>query len=148
MIYSPVIKEVFVSEKNKGAWLNGKKIKVSEVKDTIRALAVTGFPYYVRKDGTRVMKNFENIVLESQGIRRFGSAALDMAYVACGRFDFFWEEGLKPWDVAAGILTVQEAGGKVSDYCGSKNVVFKDTMLASNNAVIHEKILKIINGKK
>jgi myo-inositol-1(or 4)-monophosphatase len=148
VIYSPVVKEVFVSEKNKGAWLNGKKIKVSEVKDTIRALAVTGFPYYVRKDGARVMKNFENIVLESQGIRRLGSAALDMAYVACGRFDFFWEEGLKPWDTAAGILTVQEAGGKVSDYCGSKNVVFKDTMLASNNAVIHEKILKIINGKK
>ena len=148
VIYSPVMKEVFVSEKNKGAWLNGKKIKVSEVKDTIRALAVTGFPYYVRKDGVRVMKNFENIVLESQGIRRLGSAALDMAYVACGRFDFFWEEGLKPWDIAAGVLTVQEAGGKVSDYCGSKDVVFKDTMLASNSVVMHEKILKIINGKK
>jgi myo-inositol-1(or 4)-monophosphatase len=148
VIYSPVTKEVFISEKNKGAWLNGKKIKVSKIEDMIRALAVTGFPYYVRKSSTEVIKNFKNIMLESQGIRRLGSAALDMAYVACGRFDFFWEEGLKPWDIAAGALVVKEAGGKVSDYCGSKDFIFKDTMLTSNGSVMHEKILKIINGKK
>lgn len=148
VIYSPITKEVFVSEKNEGAWLNGKKIEVSKIEDTIRVLAATGFPYCVRKNSAGVIKNFKNIMLECQGIRRLGSAALDMAYVACGRFDFFWEEGLKPWDIAAGALIVEEAGGKVSDYCGSKDFIFKDTMLASNGSVMHEKILKIINGKK
>jgi myo-inositol-1(or 4)-monophosphatase len=95
-----------------------------------------------------MMKNFQNIMLESQGIRRLGSAALDMAYVACGRFDFFWEEDLKPWDIAAGILMVKEAGGKVSDYCGLENAIFKGTILASNGSVIHKRILNIISGKK
>lgn len=148
VIYAPVMKEIFVAEKNKGAWLNGKKIEVSKIKDTIRSLAVTGFPYSIGKRNTRVMKNFKNIVLEAQGIRRLGSAALDMSYVACGRFEFFWEEGLKPWDIAAGIIIVKEAGGEVSDYKGSKDSVFKDTMLASNGVAMHKKILEIINGKK
>jgi myo-inositol-1(or 4)-monophosphatase len=148
VIYSPVTKEVFMSEKNKGAWLNGKKIEVSKIEDTILTLAATGFPYCVRKNSAGVIKNFKNIMLECQGIRRLGSAALDMAYVACGRFDFFWEEGLKPWDIAAGALIVEEAGGKVSDYCGLKDFIFKDTILASNGSVMHKKILKIINGKK
>jgi myo-inositol-1(or 4)-monophosphatase len=141
VIYSPVTKEVFMSEKNKGAWLNGKKIGVSKIEDTIYTLAATGFPYYVRKNSAGVIKSFKNIMLECQGIRRLGSAALDMAYVACGRFDFFWEEGLKPWDIAAGALIVEEAGGKVSDYRGSKDFIFKETMLASNGSVMHEKIL-------
>jgi myo-inositol-1(or 4)-monophosphatase len=148
VIYSPVTKEVFMSEKKKGAWLNGKKIEVSRIDDTILALAATGFPYCVRKNSARVIKNFKNIMFECQGIRRLGSAALDMAYVACGRFDFFWEEGLKPWDIAAGALIVEEAGGKVSDYCGLKDFIFKDTILASNGSVMQKKILKIINGKK
>ncbi|MDR3253566.1 MAG: inositol monophosphatase [Endomicrobium sp.] len=148
VIYSPVMKEIFMAEKNKGAWLNGKKIKVSKIKDTIHSLAATGFPYYVRQNNSRVMKNFKNIVLEAQGIRRLGSAAIDIAYVACGRFEFFWEEGLKPWDIAAGIVIAKEAGGKVSDYCGSESSVFKDTMIASNGTAVHKEILKIINGKK
>ncbi|MDR3274395.1 MAG: inositol monophosphatase [Endomicrobium sp.] len=148
VIYSPVMKEIFMAEKNKGAWLNGKKIKVSKIKDTIHSLAATGFPYYIRQNNTRVMKNFKNIVLEAQGIRRLGSAALDIAYVACGRFEFFWEEGLKPWDIAAGIVIAKEAGGKVSDYLFSDASVFKDTMIASNGTAVHKEILKIINGKK
>jgi len=148
VIYSPIIKEVFVAEKNKGAWLNGKKVKVSKTKDIIRALAVTGFPYYFRKNSARVTKNFKNIISEIQGMRRLGSAALDMAYVACGRFDFFWEEGLKPWDIAAGILMVKESGGKISDYTGLSDSVFNDTMLASNGTAIHKTILQIINEKR
>jgi myo-inositol-1(or 4)-monophosphatase len=87
-------------------------------------LAATGFPYYFRKDSQRVMKNFDNIVHEVQGVRRLGSAALDLAYVACGRFEFFWEEGLKPWDIAAGILMVKEAGGTISDYDGGKDPLY------------------------
>ncbi|MDR3256638.1 MAG: inositol monophosphatase [Endomicrobium sp.] len=148
VIYSPIMNEIFIAEKNKGAWLNGKKIRVSKVKDIIHALAVTGFPYYIKKNSARVIKNFKNIMLKSQGIRRSGSAALDMAYVACGRFDFFWEEGLKPWDITAGTLIVKEAGGKVSDYNGGKNLIFKDTILVSNGSVIHKKVLRVINEKE
>jgi myo-inositol-1(or 4)-monophosphatase len=148
VIYSPVMEEVFIAEKNKGAWLNGKRINVSKNQDTIRSLAATGFPYYFRKDSQRVMKNFGNIVHEVQGVRRLGSAALDLAYVACGRFEFFWEEGLKPWDIAAGILMVKEAGGTVSDYSGDKDPLFKPTLLVANNWIMHNKIFGIINGKR
>jgi myo-inositol-1(or 4)-monophosphatase len=145
VIYAPVTQEIFIAEKNKGAWLNGKRIKVSKIQDTIRALTVTGFPYNINKNKTRVMKNFENVILKAQGVRRLGSAALDMAYVAAGRFDFFWEEGLKPWDVAAGSLIVEEAGGIVSDYNGAMSSIFNETLVASNG-LIHKEVLKIINN--
>ncbi|MCL1972829.1 MAG: inositol monophosphatase [Endomicrobia bacterium] len=144
VIHSPEIKEVFAAEKGKGAYLNGKKIRVSRIKDLIRSLAVTGFPYYVREKNGRVIKNFTNIMKQTQGMRRLGSAALDLAYVACGRFEFFWEEGLKSWDIAAGVLIVKEAGGTVSDYKGSKDFISKDTLLASNNNIIHKKVLRVL----
>ncbi|MCL2334847.1 MAG: inositol monophosphatase [Endomicrobia bacterium] len=144
VIYSPVTKEVFVAEKGKGAYLNGKRIRVSKTKDLIRALAVTGFPYSLDGIRERVFKNFENIVSEAQGIRRLGSAALDMAYVACGRFDFFWEETLKPWDIAAGVVIVKEAGGIVSDYFGKKNYFQNTKLLASNGMAIHKKVLRML----
>lgn len=144
VVYSPIFKEIFFAEKGKGSFLNGKKIKVSPVKDLIRALPVTGFPYYVREKSGRVMKNFFNIMMKTQGMRRLGSAALDLAYVACARFDFFWEEGLKPWDIAAGALLVKEAGGIVSDYKGNKDFIFADTMLASNNTGMHKKVMEIL----
>lgn len=148
VIYSPVMKEVFVAQKGKGAFLNGKKIKVSSVRNADSSLAVTGFPYYVRENSERVMKNFKDIMLVSQGIRRLGSAAIDLAYVACGRFEFFWEEGLKPWDIAAGSLIVKEAGGIVTDYEHSEDFLFKDTLLASNGMTAHKKVLGIINEKR
>ncbi len=148
VIYSPITEEVFVAEKGKGSWLNGKRIYVSRIKNMNRSLAVTGFPYYLRKQPGRVMKNFNSIVLKTQGVRRLGSAALDMAYLACGRFEFFWEEGLKAWDIAAGALIVSEAGGKITDYSGNKDFVFKNTMLASNNIVIHKKVLGLLNEKR
>jgi myo-inositol-1(or 4)-monophosphatase len=109
-------------------------------------LAVTGFPYYVKKNDTNAIEISQNIMLKFQGIRRIGSAALSMAYVACGRFDSFWEEGLKPWDIAAGILIIKEANGRVSDYSGKNISTFKDTLLASNGSKIHKELLKIING--
>ncbi|MDR2426187.1 MAG: inositol monophosphatase [Endomicrobium sp.] len=144
VVYSPVMKEVFAAEKSKGAYLNGKKIKVSEIKEFIRALPVTGFPYYVREKSERAIKNFTNIMMRTQGMRRLGSAALDLAYVACGRFEFFWEEGLNPWDIAAGALIVKEAGGIVSDYYGDKDFIFKNTILASNNKMVHKTVLEIL----
>ncbi|MDR1696164.1 MAG: inositol monophosphatase [Endomicrobium sp.] len=148
VIFSPVMKEVFIAEKGKGAFLNGKKIEVSKEKKLIRSLAVTGFPYYTRKRPGRVIKNFSKITLETQGIRRLGSAALDLAYVACGRFEFFWEEGLKPWDIAAGVLAVKEAGGIVSGYDGAEKYFSDMTILASNNKSIHKRVLNIINEKR
>ncbi|MDR2436580.1 MAG: inositol monophosphatase [Endomicrobium sp.] len=148
IIYAPLMREVFMAEKGKGSWLNGKKIEVSKNKDIIKSLAGTGFPYYFRKDSKRVMKNFYNIVHETQGVRRLGSAALDLAYVACGRFEFFWEEGLKPWDIAAGILIVKEAGGTISDYGGTENSLLNGTILAANNLATQDKVLGIMNGKR
>jgi myo-inositol-1(or 4)-monophosphatase len=146
VIYSPVMKEIFAAEKDKGSYLNGKRIQVSKTKDLIRSLAVTGFPYYVhvREKNKRVMENFAGVMTQTQGMRRLGSAALDLAYVACGRFEFFWEEGLKPWDIAAGALMVKEAGGTVSDYEGAKDFISKDTLLASNNKIMHKKVLEIL----
>ncbi|MDR2396206.1 MAG: inositol monophosphatase [Endomicrobium sp.] len=145
VVYSPLMNEVFIAEKGKGAWLNSKKIKVSSIKDNIRALGVTGFPYSIKKDNNKILKNFERVIVKAQGVRRLGSAALDLAYVACGRFEFFWEQDLKAWDIAAGILLVKEAGGIVSDYSGDKDCLFKSTMLASNSLKIHKEILKIVN---
>lgn len=146
VVYAPALKELFVAEKDKGSFLNGKKIKVSVIKEMIRALPVTGFPYYVRENSGRVLNNFKNIMLETQGLRRFGSAAIDLAYVACGRFDFFWEEGLKPWDAAAGILLVEEAGGKVSDYKNGNDFLFGQNIVASNK-LLHKQVIKTLNEK-
>ncbi|MDR2067292.1 MAG: inositol monophosphatase [Endomicrobium sp.] len=145
VVYSPIINEVFIAEKGKGAWLNGKKIKVSSIEDNTRALGVTGFPYSIKENNNKILKNFESIIVKIQGVRRLGSAALDLAYVACGRFEFFWEQDLKAWDVSAGILLVKEAGGIVSDYSGNRDCLFKSTMLASNSLKIHKEILEIVN---
>ncbi len=144
VIYAPALKEMFVAQKGKGAYLNNKKITVSKIKEMVRALPVTGFPYYVKENPDRVIKNFKNIMLETQGLRRFGAASIDLAYVACGRFDFFWEEGLKPWDVAAGIVILKEAGGKITDFFGGKDFLFGKTIVASNK-VLHKDILKVLN---
>lgn len=146
VVYAPALNELFVAEKGKGSFLNNKKIKVSSINKMIRALPVTGFPYYTHQNHKRVLKNFTNIMLKTQGLRRLGSAAMDLAYVACGRFDFFWEEGLKPWDVAAGILIVNEAGGKISDYNNKNDFLFGQTIVASNK-LLHAKIIKTLNIK-
>lgn len=147
VIYVPVLKEMFVAQKGKGAFLNNKKIKVSEIKDMVRALPATGIPYYVKENPNRVIKNFKNIMFETQGLRRFGAASIDLAYVACGRFDFFWEEGLNPWDVAAGICIIKESGGKITDFYGKNNYLFGKTIVASNK-LLHNDIIKILNEKK
>lgn len=117
VIYDPTRDELFAAEKGLGATLNGRRMRVSETESLSRALVCTGFPYNVRDrhDFTREWRNF---TLNAHGIRRDGSAALDLAYVAAGRFDGFWEDGLNAWDMAAGALLVQEAGGLVGDLSG------------------------------
>ncbi|MFC1501289.1 inositol monophosphatase family protein [Elusimicrobiota bacterium] len=147
VIHAPILKETFVAQKGEGAFLNGKKIKVSDTDSLVRSLAVTGFPYDMSVGKNRVFNNFVSLVNNVQGIRRLGSAALDLAYVAMGRFEAFWEEGLFPWDIAAGALILEEAGGKVTDFKGENKYTENKNILATNGFV-HNKVLKLLSSAK
>ncbi|HKS26735.1 MAG TPA: inositol monophosphatase family protein [Pyrinomonadaceae bacterium] len=142
VIYDPVRDEMFAAERGEGATLNGRRIRVSEVEDLNRAMVCTGFPYDVRDRGD-FARHFANFIMQAQAIRRDGSAALDMAYVACGRFDGFFEEGLRPWDVAAGVLLVEEAGGRVSHYNGQPFDIYTPPILASNG-LVHKSMMQVL----
>ncbi len=134
--------EMFAAERGEGATLNGRRIRVSEVDDLNRAMVCTGFPYDVRDRGD-FARHFAAFIMQAQAIRRDGSAALDLAYVACGRFDGFFEEGLRPWDVAAGVLLVKEAGGRVSRYDGTRFDIYTPPILASNG-LVHEAMMNVL----
>jgi len=143
VVYEVNRDECFYAWKEGGAYLNGEQIKVSQAKELSNSLLATGFPYY---DYERVDPYFDllkYLAHNTRGIRRIGSAAVDLAYVACGRFDAFFEYSLHAWDVAAGALLVKEAGGKVTDFNGGENWLFGKEMLASNSSIfpkISEKI--------
>ncbi|MDP1677082.1 MAG: inositol monophosphatase family protein [Bacteroidota bacterium] len=146
VIYDPNREELFTSEKGKGAFLNGKRISVSKTDSLINSLLVTGFPYNVNENPQNVIEHFVNFLPKAQGIRRLGSAALDLAYVACGRFDGYWEVSLQPWDKAAGILLVKEAGGIVTNFANSADdIIYNPNTLATNGA-IHTKMLDVIQS--
>jgi myo-inositol-1(or 4)-monophosphatase len=145
VIYDPVRDELFSAERGEGATLNARRIRVSDTDDLNRALLCTGFPYDVRDRGD-FARHFYNFIMHSQGVRRDGSAALDLAYVAAGRFEGFWEEGLRAWDVAAGKLLVEEAGGRVSRYDGSRFSVYQAPILASNG-LVHEAMMRVLQMK-
>ncbi len=140
--FDPTREEMFAAEKGSGATLNGRKIQASETEKLQEALLVTGFPYDVG-ERENFIKHFSELLVKSRGIRRDGSAAIDMAYVACGRFDGFWEEGLNAWDVAAGVLLIEEAGGRVSYYDDSKFSIYAAPICASNN-LIHSEMLEVL----
>ena len=142
-IYDPTRDEMFAAERGQGATLNERPIRVSAVDDLNRALLVTGFPYDVRKR-ERFVDLFSKFTLNAQSVRRDGSAAIDLAYVACGRFEGFWEDGLNAWDTSAGTLLVTEAGGRVTHYDGREFDIHQPQMIASNN-ILHEKMLEILN---
>ena len=142
VIYDPVRDEVFAAERGFGASLNGRSIRVSEIDDLNRAMLCTGFPYDVRERGD-FARHFSNFIMHAQAVRRDGSAALDLAYVACGRFDGFWEEGLNPWDVAAGVLLIEEAGGRVSRYDGSAFDIYTPPIMTSNG-LVHEAMMEVL----
>jgi len=142
VIYDPLRDEVFAAERGQGAALNGKRIHVSPTPSLASALLCTGFPYDVR-ERSQFARHFTNFIMNAQGVRRDGAAALDLAYVAAGRFDGFWEEGLKPWDVAAGILLIEEAGGRVSDYHNGPLDIFTPPILATNG-LIHEQMMRVL----
>jgi len=140
--FDPTRDELFAAEKGNGATLNGRQIRVSETGNLNESLIVTGFPYDAKERGD-FTRHFTEFVVKARGLRRDGSAAIDMAYVACGRFDGFWEEGLNPWDVAAGVLLIEEAGGRVSYYDDSKFSIYQPPICASNN-LIHREMLEIL----
>ncbi len=145
VIYNPMLDEMFVSRRGCGAFLNGEKLSVSGTADLSRSLLATGFPYDIRESKDNNLNNFFAMAIRVQAIRRAGSAALDMAYVAAGRFDGFWELKLKPWDTAAGWLMIAEAGGKVTDLRGGAFQLASPAVLASNGR-IHDGMLEIVRG--
>ena len=142
--FDPTRNELFAAEKGSGASLNGKPISVSAETKLSESLIVTGFPYNF-KEVPQFERSLKEFLLKSRGVRRDGSAAIDMAYVACGRFDGFWEEGLHPWDVAAGKLLIEEAGGSVTYYDGSPFSVYAPPICASNGG-IHPEMLEVLRG--
>ena len=143
VIYDPMRDEMFTAERGVGASLNGRRIQVSATPGLGGALLCTGFPYDVR-ERSEFARHFANFIMNAQGVRRDGAAALDLAYVACGRFDGFWEEGLKPWDVAAGALLVEEAGGRVSNYAGEPLSIYVPPIVASNG-LLHEQMMHVLS---
>jgi myo-inositol-1(or 4)-monophosphatase len=134
VIYDPLRDEMFVAEKGKGAWLNGRQIHVSKVKTLQESLTATGFPSHKRHLNPNAYFYYQ-ITLRSHGVRRAGSAALDLAYVACGRLEGFWEFNLNPWDTSAGVLLVSEAGGVVSHFDGGKFTLDSREVLATNGLI-------------
>lgn len=143
VIYEPNQDEMFYAWKNGGAYLNGKSISVSSTTKISNALLATGFPYYDYERIDGYMNILKWLMHNSRGVRRIGSAAIDLAYVACGRFDAFYEYSLNPWDVAAGAIIVNEAGGSVKDFEGGENYIFGREILASNLLVKNELLDKI-----
>ncbi len=142
VVYDPSRDELFAAERGGGATLNGRAIHVSQVEDLNRALLCTGFPYDVRERGD-FARHFHNFIMHSQGVRRDGAAALDLAYVACGRFEGFWEEGLQPWDVAAASVIITEAGGRVSRYDGTPANIYAPPIMASNG-LVHDAMMRVL----
>ena len=143
VIYDPMREDMFVAIRGEGAYLNDKKLKVSSVNNLSRSLLATGFPYDIRESKENNLDYFNAMAINVQAIRRAGAAALDLANLAAGRFDGFWELKLKPWDTAAGCLLVTEAGGVISDIAGGKWHLQSPSLLASN-ALIHEQMIKIL----
>jgi len=147
VVYDPLRDECFSAKKGIGAWLNGEEIRVSTVSDLDQSLLVTGFPYDVRTNPDNNLEYFNRFALLTQGVRRLGSAALDLCYVAAGRFDGFWEIRLNPWDVAAGGLIAQEAGALVTDLRGGQDYLTQPLSILAANPFIHAAMLAILKER-
>ena len=144
VVYDPMREELFVAENGKGAYLNKSRISVSKARKLSRGFLATGFSYQIKNAEDNNVCHFENFLMKAMAIRRAGSAALDLCYVACGRFDGFWELDLKPWDSAAGSLIVQEAGGILTRFDGSKFSPYVGETLATNG-LIHSQMVKVLS---
>jgi myo-inositol-1(or 4)-monophosphatase len=141
-VYDPMRDEMFTAERGKGAYLNGSPLHVSSASDLQKSLLVTGFPYDIQNREINNLNNFIHFTYKSQGVRRLGSAALDLAYVAAGRFDGFWEMALKPWDVAAGGLICEEAGARVTNVHGEADFISPPQSILATAPGIHTCMLE------
>ena len=142
-VYDPTRRELFTAERGGGAFLNGRPLGVSQAPTLVDAMLVTGFPYDVQTSKQDNLNHFRNFIKHARAVRRLGSAALDLCYVACGRFDGFWEIKLSPWDLAAGALICREAGGKVTDIDGGQFSISSGRVVASNGK-IHAQMLNVL----
>jgi myo-inositol-1(or 4)-monophosphatase len=145
VIYHPLIDELFVATKGKGATCNGKALRVSDTERLEDSIVAVGFPYNVAENPMRCLDHFTNLARVGAPIRRMGSAALDLAYVAAGRFDTFWEVSLRPWDYAAGMLLVEEAGGQCTNFGGERYTDFIEGPIAASNGHLHTQLLRHMN---
>lgn len=148
VVYDPMRDELFSAEAGSGAWLNGEPIHPARASDLDHCLLVTGFPYDIRTNPENNLDNYAHFALHSQGVRRLGSAALDLCYVACGRFDGFWELRLSPWDVASGGLIARQAGAKVTNLTGSDDFISPPQSILAANPVIHQWMLDEFKRKQ
>jgi myo-inositol-1(or 4)-monophosphatase len=143
IVHNPELKETYWAVKGQGAFFNGRPMRVSSVPRISQSLLATGFPYNIKRTHRRVVRRFENVITRSQGVRRPGSAAMDLCWVARGVYEGFWEEYLKPWDTAAGVLIVEESGGRVTDFSGRPFSLFKKE-IAATNGLLHEELLRLL----
>jgi myo-inositol-1(or 4)-monophosphatase len=143
LVYNPATEEMFYAEKGKGAFLNDRRLRVSARSNLTESVIGTGIPFHGRPGHKPFLKQMERVMAEVAGIRRMGTASLDLAYVAAGRFEGFWETGLKPWDIAAGILLVREAGGYVTELNGGKNMLGTGNVVAANPK-LHKQLLDLL----
>ncbi len=143
VVYCPMQDELFCACRGKGAWLNTDRISVTGTRFPVEALVATGFPYDIRARLDTVLRQLRAVLPRVRDIRRAGAAAVDLAYVACGRLDGFWELDLKPWDTSAGWLLVEEAGGRVTDFAGNPYSAFRPEILASNG-VLHDRFIDML----
>jgi myo-inositol-1(or 4)-monophosphatase len=143
VVYDPMRDELFTAERGGGAALNNRPVRVSGTAELIDSLLSTGFPYNIKTSTLTNLDHWANFAMNAQALRRDGAAALDLCYVACGRFDGFWELNLSPWDTAAGALIVEEAGGRVTDFKGNKFSNYERQVLASNG-LIHDRMIEVL----
>ena len=147
VVYNPVTDDMFIAEKGHGAYLNNKRLRVAARKELAPAVIATGLPFMGKEGHARASAEMAAVMDVTAGIRRFGAASLDLAYVAAGRFDGFWEHGLQPWDMAAGIVLVREAGGMVTDLQGGEQMFANGQVLCANEA-LHPQLLKLLKSVK
>lgn len=147
VIYSPIVDEMYVAERGSGAFLNGRRLRVSGRRRLDESLFATGIPFLGLADHTLFLQQLSAVMAVTSGVRRFGSAALDLAYVAAGRYDGYWENGLNAWDIAAGIVLVREAGGTVTDLAGGRRMFSGGGILATNTS-LHESLLALVDANR
>lgn len=145
IVHLPVLGEMYWAAQDQGAFLNGEEISVTDTRDLVQALVATGFPYTIKTDVDQVLGYMRRALMATRGVRRCGSAATDLAFTAAGRFDAFFEIGLKPWDTAAGACLIREAGGMVSTMDGQDYLPGQETILGSNK-VLHEQMIKMLGA--